>query len=149
VVKAIDNLQEIARRCRSCESLPDNFSVWLGNSLNAFLSHQRCSIDEALGIRRARGGVPWWLEEAMRHRNAALRELSNRYFNSLSISARARMIHTLACRYAASAWLRDRRVEDVPAPYSDKPQEWLWRAFKSGAPMPICERQLRHIINDR
>lgn len=147
--RAIDNLREIARRCRSCESLPDDLSVWLGNSLNEFLSHQRRSIDEALGIKRARGGVPWWLEEAMRQRDAALRELASLHFDSLSISARAQMIYRLACRYAASAWLRDRRAESMPPLYGGKPQEWLWRAFKSGAPMPICERQLRHIISDR
>jgi hypothetical protein len=145
---AIDNLREIALRCRSCESLPADLSAWLGTSLNEFLSHRRRSIDDAFGITRARGGVPWWMEEAMRRRDAALRELGGRHFATLSLSAQARAIRTLALRYAASAWLRDRRAESMPAEHGGTPQELLWRAFKSGARMPIGERQLRHIMSN-
>ena len=146
---AIDNLREIARRCQSSESLPTDLSVWLGTSLDEFLSHRQRSIDDAFGIRRARGGVPWWMEEAMRRRDAALRELARRHFASLSLSAQARAIQTLSRRYAASAWLFDRRTKAMPAEYGGKPHELLWRAFKSGAPMPIGERQLRHIMGNR
>jgi len=146
---AIDNLREIARRCQLGESLPADLSVWLGTSLNEFLSHRQRSIDDALGIRRARGGVPWWMEEAMRRRDAALRELAGRHFASLSLSAQARAVHTLSIRYAATAWLFDRRAKTMPTEHGGKPRELLWRAFKSGAPMPIGERQLRHIMGNR
>ncbi len=34
----------------------------------------------------------------------------------------------------------------MPPRYSDTQNEYLWRAFKSGAAMPISERQLRSIL---
>jgi hypothetical protein len=34
----------------------------------------------------------------------------------------------------------------MPETYEGTPLEFLWRAFKSGAPMPIGERQLRRIL---
>jgi hypothetical protein len=37
----------------------------------------------------------------------------------------------------------------MPTEHGGKPRELLWRAFKSGAPMPIGERQLRHIMGNR
>ena len=49
-------------------------------------------------------------------------------------------------RYAASTWRFDRNNDDMPAHYAGTPKECLWRAFKSSAPMPIGERQLRNIL---
>lgn len=146
MISNIANLREIARRCRTGEPLSHNLSLWLGDSLNAFLSRQCASIEDALGLRAPRGGVPWWREEAIRRRDSAIRTLADDQFTELRPSAQARQIHTLAVRYAASAWRYDRCLEQVPAHYQGKPNEWLWRAFKSGAPMPICERQLRQIL---
>ena len=34
----------------------------------------------------------------------------------------------------------------MPPDYADTQKECLWRAFKSGAPMPIGERQLRNVL---
>jgi hypothetical protein len=34
----------------------------------------------------------------------------------------------------------------MPAHYRATPKEYLWRAFKSQAPVPIGERQLRNIL---
>ncbi|HJS33274.1 MAG TPA: hypothetical protein VJ924_14870 [Alphaproteobacteria bacterium] len=64
----------------------------------------------------------------------------------MTISARANHVRTLATRYAASAWRFDRDRDQMPPHYSGTPMEMLWRAFKSGAPMPIGERQLRNIL---
>jgi len=146
MIATIDNLREIARRCLAGESLPPDLSSWLGESLKQFLSHQRRTIDDALGLHWPRGGIPWWMEEAMRLRDAALRELARRFYSELSISAQAREIHHLALRFASSAWLRDRDAEAPPAAYEGTPLQWLWAAFKAGAAMPIGERQLRHVL---
>jgi len=99
-----------------------------------------------MGLRAPRGGIPWWLEEAMRRRNAALLELAERFFADLSPSAQARQIRLLAVRYGASAWAHDRIASEIPPRYVGMPNGWLWDAFKSGAPMPICERQLRNVL---
>ena len=146
MMASIQNLREIVRRCQSGEPLSDNLSIWLGQSLNAFLNRQCPSIEDAFGLRAPRGGVPWWREEAIRCRDHAIRTLADRLFSGLRPSAQARQIHTLAIRYATSAWRHDMHLDSLPAHYDGKAHEWLWRAFKSGAPMPICERQLRQIL---
>jgi hypothetical protein len=146
---AVGNLREIVGRCQSGKPLDEALARWLAFSLDRFL-HRRCSsIEDAFGLRAPRGGVPWWLEEAIRIRDAALRELAQRHFAELSVAARARRIHSISARYGASAWRHDRENEDRPERYSGTPTEFLWRAFKSGAPMPVCERQLRNILASR
>jgi hypothetical protein len=141
----IENLREISRRCLAGEPLDDGLSRWLGTSLEDFLN-QRCSLDEAFGLRSAQGGVAWWQEEAIRTRNAALRELSVRVGAAGSTAARARQVYRLAIRYAASCWRRDRDLDEMPPQYRETAKEYLWRAFKSGAIMPIGERHLRSIL---
>jgi hypothetical protein len=143
---SIDNLREIARLCQSGEPLGEELSRWLGNSLEQFLCRRALTIEDALGLRAPRGGVPWWLEEAMRRRDAALRSLAAEAFAELSPSAQAAQLHRLSMRYAASAWRHDQGAAEMPSYYHGKANAWLWRAFKSGAPMPICERQLRKLL---
>ena len=142
----IDSLRDISQRCLTAQPLSNEQLRWLGLSFAQFLAHRARSVDEALGLRFGRGGVPWWLEEAMRKRDAALRQLADRFHAGLSVSARARIIRIAAIRYAASGWPRDRNLGAMPAHYAGREQEWLWRAFESGAPMPIGERQLRHVL---
>jgi hypothetical protein len=75
-----------------------------------------------------------------------LRQLASLYLCGLSASGKAREIERLARRYAATAWRFDRTREDMPREYSGKAQQWIWIAFKSGAPMPLGQRQLRQIL---
>ena len=146
---AVGNLREIVGRCQSGKPLDEPLARWLAASLDRFL-HRRCSsIEDAFGLRAPRGGVPWWLEEAIRIRDAALRELAERHLAELSVAARARRIHSISVRYGASAWRHDCENEARPERYGGTPSEFLWRAFKSGAPMPVCERQLRNILASR
>lgn len=142
----IEQLRDISHRCRNHEQLSPAQLSWLGQVLNDFLSRRCRSVDEAFGLRFARGGVPWWLEEAQRQRDAALRELASRHFAGLSVSAQARLIRSLANRYAGTAWRFDRERQIPPDGYAGTAHEWLWLAFASGAPMPIGERQLRHVL---
>jgi hypothetical protein len=143
----IENLREIARRCQAGEPLDDDQSRWLGAWLEDFLT-QHCSLDEAFGLRSARGGVAWWQETAIRKRNAALRALAGQVCPEGSTSARARQVHTLAIRYAATCWRRDRDRDEMPPQYRGTAKAHLWRAFKAGAAMPIGERHLRSILAD-
>ncbi len=139
----IDTLAQISRRCIS-DSDPE--LRWLGQSLNGYLTRRWRSVDEALGLLSPPGGVPMWLEYAMRKRNAALRELAERHFTAMSVSSQARQIHMRAIRYAASAWQRDRERNAMPEYYAGSVSAHLYIAFATGAPMPIGERQLRHIL---
>jgi hypothetical protein len=92
--------------------------------------------------------VPWWLEKAIRERDEALRKLAARFCSEHSTSAKARLVHSMALRYAGSAWRFDRNRQEMPPQYHGKTHEYLWRAFSSGATMPIGERQLRTVLGE-
>lgn len=139
-------LREIARRCESRQPLDPSLAEWLGEVLNTFLDRGTASLEEIMGLRYGRGGLPWWQAEAIRERDAALRALSARFYTDLSLCARSRQIEAMATRYGASAWRHDRNRPDMPAQYAGKPHEFLWHAFKSGATMPLGERQIRNIV---
>ncbi len=146
MLAAINRLREVSRRCLDGEPLDHDLAEWLGDSLKGYLDRRHQSIGEAFGLVFPKGGVPWWREEAMRKRDAALRELARRCHAGHSISAQSRQISRRCDRYAASAWRFDRNREDMPPAYLRTPKELIWRAFKSGAAMPLGERQLRNIL---
>lgn len=142
----IDDLREIARCCQQGERMDERLTRWLGGALERYLTQQARTIEEALGLRAPQGGVPWHLEEALRHRDAALRDLATWFCDGQSATAQAKQIHSWSVRYAAAAWRFDRNRPEMPARYRGTEKALLWRAFKSGARMPICERQLRSIL---
>ena len=82
----------------------------------------------------------------MRVRDAALRQLAEAHLPDLALSAQATRIHQLSVRYATSSWRFDRMRDEMPRAYEGTPHEWLWRAFKSGAAMPLGVRQLRTVL---
>ncbi len=139
-------LREIARQCESCKPLDPDLARWLGDVLNTFFERETTSLEEIMGLRYGRGGLPWRRAEAMRERDAALRALSKAYFAGHSPCTRSREIARLAARYGTSAWRIDRTRDQMPDHYAGKPQAFLWRAFKSGATMPLGERQIRNIV---
>lgn len=146
MLASINRLRKVSRCFQAGLPLDDDLAQWLGSSINSFLSQQSASIDEALGIKFDRGGIPWWREEAIRKRNAAIRALADELASVSCTTAAAREIHKLSVRYAASAWRFDHMADAMPARYAGTAREHLWQAFKSGAPMPIGERQLRTIL---
>jgi hypothetical protein len=146
MLATIELLESITARCLAGQQLEEGQRHWLGRALAEYLAHRCPTIEDAMQLRGDRGGIPWWREQANRKRDAALRELAARHFARLSVTAQAREIHTLSLRYAASAWLFDRERETMPPHYAGTAKECLWRAFATRAPMPIGERQLRHIL---
>jgi hypothetical protein len=146
MLSSIHNLREIARQCLTREQLDDELSCWLGTSLLEFLERRSPTVDKALGLEFPRGGIPWWMEEAIRKRNSALRQLAERYLADRCLSVQSQQIRMLSYRYAASAWRHDRDNGEMPQCYAGTLNEHLWRAFQSGAAMPLSERQLRNIL---
>ena len=144
--QSIEYLREISHRCRSGQSLGRELSDWLARSLETYLQNRGGSLEDAFGLKFPQGGVPWWLEEAIRERDGALRELAADYFAGLSKHAKAKAIHNLAKRYGSTAWIRDRERESMPENYAGARHGYLWRAFRSGAPMPLGLRQLQNIL---
>ena len=127
-------LREIARLCKSREPLDPILAQWLSEVLHTFFEHGSSSLEEIMGLRYGRGGMPWRRAEAMRQRNAALRILAEDFFADVGPCTRSRRIAVLASRYG------------MPEHYAGTPKELLWRAFSSGATMPIGERQIRNIV---
>ena len=91
---SIDNLKEISHRCRAGEPLNQDLADWLGNSLQGYLDRRYCSFEEAFGLIFPRGGVSWWREEAMRVRDAALRDFAEIFLGDLATGTQARKIWT-------------------------------------------------------
>jgi hypothetical protein len=146
MLASIDNMRTVARLCRTREPLPDLLASWLSASLQSFLDQRSESLNEAFGVRNARGGVPWRTEAGMRVRDETLRRLAAQHFGAFTRSAQATRIHQLSARYEASSWRFDRVQESMPKAYEGTPHEWLWQAFKSGATMPLGVRHLRTIL---
>jgi hypothetical protein len=144
----IENIRLVADLCRAGEPLPENVAGWLGRSLEAYLDRQAVNLNDAFGVRNARGGVDWRHAACIARRDVALRAMADEHLSGLGVSAKAQTIHRLANRYASSAWLHDRESEGMPKHYEGKPAKWLWTAFQSGAPMPLCVRRLRTILAD-
>lgn len=143
---SIKNLRSIASSIRAGMPLDREVASWFGECLDAFLQRRCTSIEEAAGLIFPRGGVPWWREEAIRERDAALRRLAAGHLGDLTPTAQARQILSMSQRYAASAWRFDRCGSAMPTHYRGSAKAELWAAFASGAAMPIGERQLRKIL---
>ena len=146
MVSAIQQLREVAMLCAAGQPLRSDLSRWLAESLDRFLSHRATTVEQALGILSARGGIPWWREEAIRQRGALLRQLAVCHFSELSVTRKSKEICRLAHRYATSAWRFDRDRDEMPGRYVGTPLELLFKAFRLSAPMPISERHLRTIL---
>ena len=146
MLQEIHKLREISQNCLASEPVKTEDLVWLASAFQRFLNQECASLDEALGLRFAKGGVPWWLEEAIRIRDAALRDLADQFAGDRCLTAKAREVRKLAYRYAASTWRFDRDRDTMPANYTNTAKQHLWLAFKSGATMPLSERQLRNVL---
>jgi hypothetical protein len=144
----IDRLRTLSSFCRRGVPLPPDLAGWLAAGIERFLGREARDLDGALGLLQAQGGIPWWREDAIRGRDAALRRLWQLVCPGAGVTARARRVAELLRRYAASAWRLDRDRPAMPVDYAGTAHEQLWLAFKSGAAMPLGERQLRTILAD-
>lgn len=143
---AVERLREVSEACRAGKPLDDELARWLGDCLSRFLDRAVASFEEAFGLPSCHGGLPWWKEDRIRRRDAALREIAMALPADMSLTGRAREINRMVVRYGASAWRHDQRLDHMPDRYRGTRKELVWRAFRAGAPMPLCERQLRNII---
>jgi hypothetical protein len=144
----VEALFAVRACCKNDRPLPAELRRWLAYSLGRYLEHDCDNLNEAFGVIQGHGGVPWWRERAIRERDAALRELARRHFGARSVYGRAKLVVRLSERYAATCWPRDQMLERMPERYAGTPKEQLWRAFRSGAKMPVSERRLRTLLGD-
>jgi hypothetical protein len=112
--------------------------------LAATTPHLPC--DLALWLGRKLGTAAGWSGTIGEARDAALRALAQRFYPGVPVSTQAARINLLAETYSFLNWPRDRESAQVPTHYRETPDEFLWAAFKSGAPMPLSQRDLRRIL---
>lgn len=143
VIRALD---EIRTCCEEERSIPSELQRWLSTALGRFLDQHCTDLDDAFGLRQGRGGVPWWLEQGIVERDTALRALAERHLSHETLSTQARLIAEMARRYEAGGWRRDAENADMPAGYAGTCREYLFRAFRSGARMPLSKRHLRSVL---
>jgi len=144
----IQALQAIHTHCTSAQPLTPDLRDWLAESLARYLEHDCDNLNEAFGVVQGHGGVPWWREREIRERDAALRALAHAHLETLTAYARAKAVAEMSERYATTCWPRDRQLDAMPERYRGTPREHLWRAFRSGAKMPVSERRLRTLLGD-
>ncbi len=114
----------------------------------------RLPCELVLWLERKLGAAAGWSGTIEEARDAALRALAQRFYPGVPVSTQAARINVLAETYSFVNWPRDRELAQVPALYRETPDEFLWAAFKSGATMPLAQRDLRRILigaaeNDR
>ena len=143
---AIDRFRDISRLCAAGAPLPADLRAWLNGGIERFLERQAPDLDRAFGLILGQGGVPWWREEAIRRRDAELRRYAALAHPLGGVTQRARAVARALHRYAAGAWRFEREAAEMPAHHAGRAEAHLWRAFKSGAAMPLGERQLRTIL---
>jgi hypothetical protein len=129
-------------------ALPEELLIWLARVLGA-KDHRRAANEGAApGLAGALPADGAAAHIAARHaaRNAVLRALAQRFFPGVPVSIQAALIAVRAERYAQAQWPRYRDRARIPARDRHTPDEYLWAAFKSGAPMPLGKRDLRRIL---
>ena len=121
---------------------------WLARCLQQFFdrAERGSSIEEALDLSPAPGGQTWIEEEYRGQRDAVFRAMAQHFWPEHRPGGQAREIERRSLRYAGSAWRFDRESANMPEHYRGSELEYLWRAFKAGAPMPIKQRQLETIL---
>lgn len=142
----VRRLRQLSASCAQERPLDPALARWLGRSIDLYLQRKSASLEAALGLASAPGGLAWWRAEALQARDLALRALAKLHFSTLSPTAQAREIALISRRYGASTWRFDRVLACPPSDSAGTPRGYLFRAFQSGAPMPLGERQIRNIL---
>lgn len=119
-------------------------------ALNAYLDPRAtCRLEEVLELAPIGVGAERWRTAARRERrDDALRDLAERFFPGLSISAQAEALGRLIRRYRATAWPRaDRYAAAMPSSYLGTVSQYLFAAFAAGSgTVPASGSHLRKVL---
>ena len=141
-------LRRLADRGRAGELGADG--VQLAAGLDCYFERARLGVtlEEALGVKPAPGGDPFWQVEDRWHRDCLLWEYAKKFLPGGS--AAAGELGDELRRYNRGAWARDRRQPEMPAAYAGRPRELLFRAFRAtelfAGSMPMSRKRLAVIL---
>ena len=148
-VQSAHRLRRIAAALAAGQMPAAEDAKWMAQALENYLAaaSRGADLEICFGLKPMPGGDPWWTLEAIESRNAAIREMAERFWPDVRPANQADKIHRAALRYAASSWRFDRDRPGMPSEYADTPKECLWQAFASGGKMPLAKRQLETILS--
>jgi hypothetical protein len=98
-----------------------------------------------LGLKRRPGQRMWATYATLAERDGLLRDAAACFLGGCSVAEQARRLHTELLRYHASAWLRERTLDQCPTRHVGNMHEFLWRALKVHDHVPAA-RSLRLIL---
>jgi hypothetical protein len=150
VSSPLDAIEDLRRATAVLLASGDEAGDRVGARLADYTAHAPAGADllVCLGLASV-AGETWFQVDARHQRDAALRELARQFYPDKKVGGRASEIERAAGRYAASAWRFDKAREEMPAHYSGTISEWLWKAFASGAAMPLKKRRLESVLSEK
>lgn len=159
----VDRLRKIAAELASGRPVND---VWLGESLQRFLSEPGLTLEHAFGLASSRGKESWRTIEQRRRRENAIQSIEKIIGRpDLPFHERAVVLRAVLRHYGAR-WLRTDRQRNgkIPASYAGSVDEHLFAAFEAQRQLnliaesdgnsaanhafPMSDAALRRILSD-
>ena len=107
---AFDSIERILTFCAQAQqsAVEPELIRWMAARWTDYVSNAEHGVtaDQAFHLKPARGCAPWWVVQARRKRDAAIRNLA-RPFAMESITKQAQRVLSIAHRYGDCRWQRD------------------------------------------
>ena len=148
-IESVEKLRELLAVAESGQLAA--LGTWLLPRLENYLTNapHGTTLDEALDLTVAPGGLPWWRQEELDQRNVAFRDLAKKHFGNLDLNGQADEILRAARRYRGGRWRFDRSTEFNSKKYADLRSQLLYEAFWHGdGDVPDSKRQICRILDD-
>lgn len=147
---AVARLRRIKAAAAAGQPLDPDDAAWLAAGLENYLGAacRGATLDQTLEVTALPFAAPWWEQQGLIDRRAALRELS-RLLARGSASGTAKAIATAAADYAAGRWPALAARPGPPAEDIGRPEEIFWRLHASGCRWPLAWRQIYDLCNDQ
>jgi hypothetical protein len=128
VPERLEPLLKLEAIAASLQEIGHPHGLWFRVAMGRVFSGD--NIDDAFDLSCSAGEESPAMQLRRHRRNEGYRDIARRFFSSLSISAQAQEIHTIADRYSASAWRSDRDLDHPPTGYSFVSCNWKARKAK-------------------
>jgi hypothetical protein len=137
-VQIRQRLASVAVALRGGVALDADDSVQLAEALDRIA--QGVAADVAFGLRRQRADML----AAIKARDYVLRDAAKNLPPSLTLAEAAGQLHRELSRYSASAWRRERLLDQCPARH-----RWEWQALRLRDAVPSTRSIRRVLANAR
>ncbi len=84
---------------------------------------------------------------ALAERDRLVRALAARFFGGMSLLAQARQVHVELSRYASSAWVLERVLDECPQRHLGRAREFAWHILRTRDYIPSVRALRRTLAN--